>query len=342
MLKQLFGILAAVALAAQAEDVIRDETYNLPPAIAANSMGVDAAMKQMETAVAPEVLKAFKEANPARFWLFGEDRQLAVRNGIVPAHWFDGWWPGNEVKQHGKFYGIARPGEFYVFQVCVLGGAESLWIADAKPQLNLKGAEIKWISRNMDYERFEAGKLKPLWLGIQIPQDAKPGTYQGTVEIGASKDSINIPCGPATGDYAVKTTVCKVSLKIEGEPVAESGTGDAWRLARLKWLDSKIGQSDTEVTRPFTPIVVDEKARTLDILGRRITLGENGIPAQYTSFFSGSNTSNTGDRLAGAWPRSEENHPVGTCLGQVPAGSRFCRRCADPGQARQRLAADRR
>src|SRR5208337_4992048 len=74
------------------------------------------------------------------------------------------------------------------------------------------------------------------------------------------------------------------------EPIAESGTGEAWRLARLKWLDSDIGESETVVTRPFTPIRVNENARTLDILGRRITLGPDGIPSQYTSYFSGSNT----------------------------------------------------
>ncbi len=44
------------------------------------------------------------------------------------------------------------------------------------------------------------------------------------------------------------------------------------------------------MTAPFIPIKVNEQARTLDLLGRRVTLGKNGIPAQYTSFFSGSNT----------------------------------------------------
>ncbi len=80
------------------------------------------------------------------------------------------------------------------------------------------------------------------------------------------------------------------SIKVEGGPLKESGTADAWRLARLKWLDSRIGEDDKHVTRPFTPIKVNEKARSLDILGRRIKLGSNGIPAQVTSYFSGSNT----------------------------------------------------
>ena len=61
------------------------------------------------------------------------------------------------------------------------------------------------------------------------------------------------------------------------------------REAHLEWIDSTIGLNN-ELIRPFTPIVVDKTQRTLDILGRRITLGKNGIPAQYASFFSGSNT----------------------------------------------------
>ncbi|MEO5712404.1 MAG: glycoside hydrolase domain-containing protein, partial [Luteolibacter sp.] len=91
-------------------------------------------------------------------------------------------------------------------------------------------------------------------------------------------------------DHALFAESLAFSIKVEGEPLKESGTGEAWRLARLKWLDSKIGESDTEVTRPFTPIRVGAATRTLGILGRNITLGESGVPAQFTSFFSESNT----------------------------------------------------
>jgi hypothetical protein len=80
------------------------------------------------------------------------------------------------------------------------------------------------------------------------------------------------------------------SIKLEGEPLTESGVNDAWRLARLKWLDSTIGYSDTLVTRPFTPIKVDETTRSVEILGRRVALASNGIPERLTSYFSSSNT----------------------------------------------------
>jgi len=47
----------------------------------------------------------------------------------------------------------------------------------------------------------------------------------------------------------------------------------------LKWLDSAIGESEFEVTRPFRPVIVDEQVRAIDILGRRIFLGAEGIPS---------------------------------------------------------------
>lgn len=44
----------------------------------------------MTTAVDPAVLADFQKKHPAAFWVFGEDRQQAVRKGIIPAHWFEG------------------------------------------------------------------------------------------------------------------------------------------------------------------------------------------------------------------------------------------------------------
>lgn len=279
--------------------------YNMPPAVA-GTMGVYEAMKKMETAVSPSVLDAFKKANPAPLWLFGEDRQLAVRNQIIPAHWFE-----HGTKQQGAFSGIARPGEFYVFQVCVVAGTEPCSITKIDPRLELAGSQARVINKTPDSGAFKVGSgtVKPLWLGVQIPVDAKLGTYPGVVEISVAKNAAEASKGGNLTNQDHQKLTCRVSLTIEGDALAESGTGpgEAWRLARLKWLDSDIGKSDTEITRPFTPIVVDEQTRTLDILGRRITLGEDGIPAQFTSYFSGSNTriQQKGREAFAAAPRME-------------------------------------
>ena len=286
--------LAAAVLAAFcglrtacAEDVIKDATYNLPSAVAA-TMGVDEAMQKMETAVAPEVLAAFKQAHPAPFWLFGEDRQLAVRNNIIPAHWF-----ADGAKQYGHFSGVARPGEFYVFQVCMIRRANEMFAVDKKKYPKSQFDYL--LVTKVDFEKKDGvtangfskfsgadlGDVNAFWVGIQIPENAKPGRCEGKVYI-------HTFFGPGCGDVMSNYPLA-FSIKIEGAPLAESGVNDAWRLARLKWLESEIGEGNAP-TRPFTPVKVDEKARTVDILGRRITIGKNGIPTQYTSYFSGSNT----------------------------------------------------
>ena len=295
-----------------AGEVVKDDTYNRPAAVVM-TMGVDEAMKKMENPVKAEVLDAFRKAHPGPFWLFGEDRQLAVRNNIVPAHWFEGG-----AKQFGQLSGVARPGEFYVFQVVFLQGEvkPAEWRSLAVELNRVPGLEVRQITRKSvhDFADLQPGKMQVLWYGVQLPATTKPGEYRGSVSVkwvandekykayeaylekhpDLRSQQAKLGSQPKTPQMPVTEveTKLQIALKVEGEPIPECGTGvgEAWRLARLKWLDSKIGESDTEVTQPFTPIIVDAKARTLDMLGRRITLGENGIPAQYTSFFSGSNT----------------------------------------------------
>ncbi len=252
----LFSVIG-IAMPAGAADC------NLPGAIVGRLSDSDAVMRMMETPVKPEVLAAFEKAHPAPFWLSGEDRQRAVRRNIMPAHWFE-----NNAQSWNKFSGVARPGEFYVFQVCVVFAKDARNLAFLEAQISdLPGAEIYEVTRSIP---LRPGEVKPVWVAVEVPSNANPGEYHGTATMGNAK--------------------LDLTLTIAGEPIAESGTGEAWRLARLKWLDSDVGESETVVTRPFTPIRVNEQARTLEILGRRITLGPDGIPAQFTSYFSDSNT----------------------------------------------------
>ena len=272
----------------------------MPPAVTA-TMEPDAVMTKMETPVKPEVLETFKKQHPANFWLFGEDRQFAVRKNIIPAHWFE-----NGAKQFQQFSGVARPGEFYVFQVCLVPGAPDKdpsvdYKVVCESPVGFKAHALSGQSRGAageterkvwlcDRDDGHVSEVVPVWVGLQIPQKTAPGIYQGRVEFDASVSRNSIDSILKDGKNDAEKEVLKFSIKVEGEPLQESGVNEAWRLARLKWLDSNIGNSGTQVTRPFTAIQLNEKARSLEILGRRITLGSNGIPAQFTSFFSGSNT----------------------------------------------------
>ena len=217
----------------------------------------------MEKAAAPAAWTAWCNAHPAPFRLFGEDRRYAVRNNIVPAHWI-----AKDNHASECFNGVAQPGEFYPFQVCVASDtARKLrWNANT----NLKVSCIT--PRECEVG---ANGVKPIWVMLDIPKDATGKTFKGTVVVEDVKSrwSASIP----------------FKIEVKGAVLADGGVGDAWRLARLKWLNSDIGREET-VTKPYEPVVVDVAARTVKILGRELVLGEDGLPKQIVSHFSGSNT----------------------------------------------------
>ena len=237
-----------------AEDNIPSATDGVMPA--------DKVTEWMENAVDPGAWATWCNTHPAPFHLFGEDRQYAVRNNIVPAHWLA---KGNRAAE--RFHGVAQPGEFYPFQVCVASEKARTLLWCAKTNLA--------VSRITPETCAVAAKgVKPIWVMVDIPKDAA-GTVGGTVEV-SDRDS-------------GETRTIPFEIEVKGAALEDGGIGDAWRLARLKWLNSDIGREDT-VTKPYTPVVVDKARRTVKILGRELVLGEDGLPAQIVSLFSCSNT----------------------------------------------------
>ena len=235
---------------------------NIPDA-SAGVMPADKVMDWMETAVEPSAWAAWCKAHPAPFHLFGEDRQYAVRNNIIPAHWFA---KGNRAAE--RFHGVAQPGEFYPFQVCVASEqARTLrWRAETGLAVSRITPETCEVAAN---------GVKPIWVMVDIPKDAAGKTFKGSVRVEDAS------CGASAS--------LPFEIEVKGEVLEDGGISDAWRLARLKWLNSDIGREDT-VTKPYEPIVVDKARRTVKIVGRELVLGVDGLPAQVVSYFNGSNT----------------------------------------------------
>ncbi|MEI6656512.1 MAG: glycoside hydrolase domain-containing protein, partial [Verrucomicrobiota bacterium] len=153
-----------------------DPGASLPTAVTTR-LDSAAAMTKMETAVKPEVLDAFKQQHPAPFWLFGEDRQLAIRNAIIPAHWFD-----EGARQFQQFCGVARPGEFYVFQVGLVPGAKTPKIACDVAFKSLPGAVARIVAPESAGSGLNpVGAVVPIWASVQIPANAPLGVYHGEV-----------------------------------------------------------------------------------------------------------------------------------------------------------------
>lgn len=216
--------------------------------------------------------------------VFTEDRAHSIRwsNGL-PKRWLA------DLSGHAQaFKGKAQPGEFFVFQLGLFAAKKDIGDlymmfsdltgpAGTIPHGRLRCFQLDNVdcpgrlpSKQVSVAK---GKLQALWVGIDVPADAK-GLYQGTIKVKNGADA-------SEADVAVR-------LDVAGEPLADHGDRDSWRLSRLRWLDSTIGLDDNVVTKPYTPI--RRKGNTLKILGRELTIGENGLPAQIRSFFNEGNT----------------------------------------------------
>ena len=236
-------------------------------------------------ATAPQV-EAFTHRVHRDFYVFAEDRVNSVsRRDALPAHWVDG-----SDAQLEKFAGTAQPGEFYVFQLAMYTldrdiGPVSLQFSELKTTsipvhkipsatfrcFNLGGTDF--LGRPLINEVLVArGRVQALWIGVEIPRKVS-GQFSGNIIVTA----------PGT-----KPVTVDVQINVAGTVLEDFGDGQSWRLSRLRWLDSTIAQSDDEVVRPFVPL--RRKGNDLLLLGRRLTLGDGGLPSGVTSFFNGSNT----------------------------------------------------
>ena len=205
------------------------------------------------------------------FLLFPEDRRWPIRmSDDLPKRWIDRG-PSR------TFSGEARRNEFYAWQIGLYAAKQPLEdlkveFSDLRPAgsgkaipaaalrcFNLGGRDIDGhpFAKRLDVAQ---GKVQALWIGVDVPPDAEPGLYRGTVTIRPR----NAPAAEV-----------KLSLTIQPQSLADRGDGDLWRHSRLRWLDSTLGIDD-EVVAPYTPLVVE--GRTVHCLGREVRIGDDGLP----------------------------------------------------------------
>jgi hypothetical protein len=230
----------------------------------------------MEIIATPEEIRGLLAANSGKkFLLFPEDRRYPIRmTDDLPQKWVV------EVPRP-EMAGEASRGEFYAFQVGLYASAADIQdIAVRFSDLRDGGRSIPALrcintgGINWDGQPFKKtvpvkkGQVQALWFGVQIPKDAVPGKYQGQVSI----EPAGMPAQSITLNLAVSQNV-----------IADFGDDEPWRHSRLRWLDSMLAFDD-DIVRPFTPVRVTKNR--IDILGRSLTLGPSGLPAQIESYFS--------------------------------------------------------
>jgi hypothetical protein len=236
-------------------------------------------------ATADETAGLLAQYPEARYLLFPEDRRFSVRMADdLPLRWI-------QSGPRTEFEGEALRGEFYAFQIGVFAVRASIEDVDVKfsdlipvptspsptrqPAIPASGAHsfntrgVNW--DGMEFKKVCAvpkGKIQPLWCGIRVPKDILPGKYQGEVTV--------IPKG-------LPPSRITLLLDVQSGVLDDAGDSELWRMSRLRWLDSRIAFDD-EVLPAYTPLTV--KGKTVSCLGRSVDIGQDGLIARITSFFS--------------------------------------------------------
>jgi len=253
------------------------ENMNLESVPAASLSGLEARTEfnsfyPMEVIPFESEKTEFLQNHPEPFLLFTEDRSNPVRmRDEIPFKWI-------RQPNLNQFKGTAQRNEYYVYQVALYAVGDD--VNDLKVEfLSLQGPGKESIGP----ERFtcfntegvdtygrsfqksisvKKGSVKPLWMGIDIPEDIRPGKYIGTVMI-----------GPAAG----KMQTVDITLKIKDDILADRGDNEPWRHSRLRWLNSTLGL-DNEPVAPYTPIK-QQGDLSFKLFGKQILLDTSALPA---------------------------------------------------------------
>lgn len=283
------GWLATNGLAPDRLPDLRPDAFPSAEAVEIQSTDEFSAFSPMEVIATAAETKSLLEAHPhAAYLLFPEDRALSIRMADdLPFRWaVDG--------PSGAFRGEAARGEYFAFQIGLWAAREP--IADIElrfsdlvqavpriedgspaPRTLIAASAMTCFNKggvNWDGTSFrkslpvDRGKVQALWCGIQVPRDARPGVFTGTVTVA--------PKG-------LPGTILGVELRVTDEVLEDAGDGDPFRMTRLRWLDSTLAQDDG-IVPPYTPLTID--GLIVSCLGRSLTVGRDGFPAGIQSFFA--------------------------------------------------------
>jgi len=210
------------------------------------------------------------------YLIFAEDRAYPIRmTDALPLRWI-------QEKPGEDFYGEARRNEYYAFQLGIYASRMiieniRLKFSDLKDKtgnlipatsftcINTDGIDT-WGNPFTKVVTVKQGKVQALWVGIDVPGNAVPGNYEGTITV----KPVN------SGEQKVK-----VFLKVEHKYLADRGDGEPWRHSRLRWLNSTLG-IDSEPVNPYILLKVDN--RKISCLGRSVQLNDNGLPEKINTW----------------------------------------------------------
>lgn len=227
-----------------------------------------------------ETEKLISDSKQKDFVVFPEDREHPVKmENDLPQRWIK--------PLSATFKGTSDKGEFYAFQLAVyalkdienvtvefsdLVSGKSIIKNSAISCININGVSYNGENFTKAVE-VKKGKIQPLWCGINVAKAVPSGIYKGTATIhvnGCTDKIIHLNITVTDG-------------------VAKNGNVDKpWLQTRLNWLNSTIAQENT-VIAPYTPLTV--KGNSINLLGRKLLLNDDGLPKQIQTFFTDEMTS---------------------------------------------------
>lgn len=229
-----------------------------------------------------EVNKLIKKYGKNDFLVFPENREYPIiMRDFLPYRWINR-------KEVNEFKAEAYKNEYYSFQIGIFAFKEKL--SNVKLIFSDLVGEKKSVISNSHFESInyfgkdwegksiqktvnvDSGKVKPLWVSIDIPKNALPDIYKGTIII---KPENKNP------QKIFLTLIIKDSL------LEDRGDSNPSKHSRLRWLNSQIALDD-DIVKPFTPLRRNEN--TISCLGRSVTINNDGFIKSIKSFFSSSVT----------------------------------------------------
>ncbi|MEO6069074.1 MAG: glycoside hydrolase domain-containing protein, partial [Chitinophagaceae bacterium] len=211
------------------------------------------------------------------FIIFPEDRMFPIKmKNTIPERWV-------HQSSGATFSGEADRGEYYAYQLGIWALQDLNKITINFTDLKSKGGGVipAGASSCINYSGVDyTGKpfrklvsvpkngVQAMWCGVEVPIEAKPGIYSGKAVISAN--------GNKAQEVAISITVTN-TIAVEG------GVNEPQKQTRLKWLNSTMAQENT-VIAPYTPLQV--QGLSIQMLGRKVLLNNDGFPAQIQTFFT--------------------------------------------------------
>ncbi len=250
----------------------------------------------MEVIATPqEIAQVIKNAGQKPYLIFPEQRINPIKmDTILPE-----LWTGRN--NHSSYIGYASRGENFAYQLGIYAFAKKLnnvkvhfsalkdATGDIIPASKLSCLNTDGISANaVPFQKtvdIEKGHIQAMWCLVNIPAATKAGKYTGTATVTEAGQS---------------PQVVQISIYIDNKVLADGRVGEPWKQTRLTWLNSTLDQQNT-VIAPYTPLKVNQ--HSISLLGRKLTLNENGLPNTIDTYFTEEMTS------IGTTPNHVLSHP---------------------------------